>query len=860
MRILLFLIIFLSIFSIGLYASVDDEIIEDSLLNNITQQGDVIKKLDAYIDLIQYFRLNDFNKAFEYCEIAKDTAIKYNIADYECYIVFELVRTYLSKGDLESAKKELLAIEEKVASINDNKVTGKLMFVKSIYSSYDNNIVLSMEYGFQSLKSFKLSNDTTGMAMAYNVIGVNYDISDNSQKALDYYLKSVDYAQKVDNKLLLSSLYNNLGVLYDVLQDRNQALFYYNKSLELSYKTNDKVTIVNGLNNIALVHLNDKMYKEALSYFYRALSLAKLHNFSVDEALVCNNMGELYFELNKYDSANYYYQKSISLYSEFQDYNSLAYTTFSVALLNEEMENIETAKSYYYKVLEMLEDNEFDELVEETYEQLSKISYSSKDYSKAYEFLNKAKYISDSIGLVDIDEKLSYAEMQIDFKKQVYEFETEMLEVEKEHLLALSKENKIKKAILLVLVILLIIVLLLYLRSRKSHIVNALLLKRNKAIEEQKALVEISNIELKEQYAFTETLLNTIPNPVFYTNKKGNIIGCNKAFEKIVETPEEELIGTNIKEIHSKTSFQCDLIDKFSTKEDKQDINEGTMVLADGNRHDIICYKQGIVESDDTLIGILGIIIDVTKLKDAERSLKSSQIKLKEAINAKDKFFNIMAHDLKNPFNAVLGLTHLISSKIKNYNQKEIQQYAMLINQSATQIYNLLENLLEWSRAQSGALVKNPVIFDIHDPINECLELLANNFEQKAINIVFNYSHEFKVFVDKNMILTVIRNLLMNAIKYTPENGEIFISTSTSNNIVEVSIADNGIGISEENIDKLFKIDKPISTPGVLNEKGTGLGLIICKEFIDQNDGELFVESNKDKGSTFTFELPAYNM
>ncbi len=852
------LILLYFLYSFTLYAENNIEYIEDSLIKNITYQEDITKQLDAYIDLIKYYQSNNFNTAIEYGVLAKEIAIKNNVRDYECFITYELVRAYLSLGEIDTVKQLLLAVSDIVTELNDNKVTGGFMYVKSIASSYENDMVQSMEYSLESLKNYKLSKDTSGMALAYNVIGINYDLSGNKQKALDYYLKSMDFANIVNNKILLNSVYNNLGVLYGDLNDKEKSLHYYNKSILLSEKANDMFTIVGGINNIALIYLGDKLYKKALASLYKALKIACKHNFKMDQAMICSNIGELYLELNKYDSARFYFQKAIKGHSEFQDSYSVASITLSLALLNEEIGNFKTAKSYYNDVIDILGENEFNEIAEEVYEQLSKLSFKSKDYKNAYKYLENAIFIRDSIGLVNIDEKLRYAKMQIDFKNKVYGFENEMLEIEKEHLLELGKENKIKYAILLVLLVVLSILLLLYLRFRKSHNVNVLLLERNKEIESQKALVEISNIEIKEQYAFTETLLNTIPNPVFYTNKKGNIIGCNKAFEKIVDATEEELIGVYIKDIQSKTSFQCDLIDKFSVGEGTQDVNEGLMELVDGTKLDIICYKQGIVESDDTLIGILGIIIDVTNIKNAERSLKSSQHKLQEAINAKDKFFSIMAHDLKNPFNAVLGLTNLISNNTKSFNEQEIQQYATLINQSATQIYNLLENLLEWSRAQSGTLVRNPVIFDIHEPIEECLDLLKSNIDQKAINIEFNYSQEFKVYVDRNMILTVIRNILMNAIKYTAHNGKIIISTSINNNTVKVCISDNGVGISKENLKKLFKIDKPISTPGVQNEKGTGLGLIICKEFIGQNSGKLYVENNQDKGTTFSFDLPAY--
>jgi signal transduction histidine kinase len=255
-------------------------------------------------------------------------------------------------------------------------------------------------------------------------------------------------------------------------------------------------------------------------------------------------------------------------------------------------------------------------------------------------------------------------------------------------------------------------------------------------------------------------------------------------------------------------------------------------------------------------MGILGIIIDITDIKDAEKSLKYSQSRLKEVISAKDKFFNIMAHDLKNPFNAVLGLTSLIANDFGNQSEAELKQYIGLINNSSTHIYSLLENLLEWARAQSGSIEKNPTTFLLNEIILECINLFKHSIEQKNIKLISDTLHEIEVFADKNMIMTILRNLLSNAVKFTNKGGTIKIEITKSINLIRISVIDDGVGILAENQEKLFRIDQPVSTPGVEKEKGTGLGLIICQEFIKQNGGSLEVSSEPNNGSNFSFTIP----
>jgi signal transduction histidine kinase len=283
--------------------------------------------------------------------------------------------------------------------------------------------------------------------------------------------------------------------------------------------------------------------------------------------------------------------------------------------------------------------------------------------------------------------------------------------------------------------------------------------------------------------------------------------------------------------------------------------SDGTMVYKDKKEHDVIVYRQGIVNADSRLIGTLGIIIDISDIKKAERDLQNSQKKLKEAIAAKDKFFNIMAHDLKNPFNAIMGLTSLLTEQFDKHSKEDLRQFVVLINQSTTNVYSLLENLLEWARAQSGSIDIHPATFPIVDIIQETLNLFSQSLERKNVSINIDKT-EYLVYADKNMTKTIFRNLLSNAIKYSFNDSFIDIKLDKADEWLYIRVEDHGVGIKAESIDNIFKIDKPTTTPGVNNERGTGLGLIICQEFVKLNGGTMLVQSEPGKGSQFTFTLP----
>ena len=244
------------------------------------------------------------------------------------------------------------------------------------------------------------------------------------------------------------------------------------------------------------------------------------------------------------------------------------------------------------------------------------------------------------------------------------------------------------------------------------------------------------------------------------------------------------------------------------------------------------------------------------EIEQQAKELEKQRTELEALNTTKDKFFAIIAHDLKNPFSTVLGLSELLAREFESFDSDSLKNFISQIYKYSNNTFNLLENLLQWSMVQTGRMPLRPKIINLKSIIEENVELLSGNAIQKNIKIEVVSCNDCSAYVDTNQITTVVRNLLSNAIKFTPAEGSIIVETISKGEYWEVSVKDNGLGITEKDLNKLFLIDSNPTTIGTSQEKGTGLGLILCKEFVERNGGKVWVDSKEGKGSTFFFTAP----
>lgn len=359
------------------------------------------------------------------------------------------------------------------------------------------------------------------------------------------------------------------------------------------------------------------------------------------------------------------------------------------------------------------------------------------------------------------------------------------------------------------------------------------------------------NSELNESKEHFEQIFNTSPDAsVITTLDKGIVINMNESYTRITGFGKEETIGRSIYDFN----IWKDINDREEVvKEIKEkgycDNFESRFVRKDGK--EIIGLMSARIFNLNNENHILSITRDITERKMIEQKIREQNEELKIINTEKDKFFSIIAHDLKSPFNGLLGLTELMAKEMNTFSTDEVQHIASKLNQGANNLYRLLNNLLEWSRMQRGTVRFNLVDINLKTVIEDTLDLYRELSISKGVDLVDKTPDNIHIKADLSMIETVIRNLVSNSIKFTNEGDKITIYAGEKEGIVTISVKDTGIGMKKDISDNIFKIDKVTARNGTNNEPGTGLGLLLCKEFIDMHNGEIQVKSEEGIGSEF---------
>jgi len=331
----------------------------------------------------------------------------------------------------------------------------------------------------------------------------------------------------------------------------------------------------------------------------------------------------------------------------------------------------------------------------------------------------------------------------------------------------------------------------------------------------------------------------------------------SESCEKILGYKQDEL--TNIPVIEKMIHPE----DQETTKKDFLDIIENRANGGAQYRHRhkngnwVYLEAYGTNQLNNPVIkSVVLNVRDITERKRAEQIIKENEIRLKELNGTKDKLFSIIAHDLRSPFSVILGFSELLIDKTEDFEVAESEKYLGIINSSAKNTLILLDNLLNWAKSQTGQFIYKSEKINLSSMVQNIFEISTPIAKTKNISLNYNQTDDIEFYADVNMLNIVLRNLICNAIKFTNSNGEIVIYAVKNQNNIEVTVSDNGVGMNEETRNKLFKIDSNITTAGTADEKGSGLGLILCKEFIEKQGGEIWVESELGKGSYFKFTLP----
>ena len=365
--------------------------------------------------------------------------------------------------------------------------------------------------------------------------------------------------------------------------------------------------------------------------------------------------------------------------------------------------------------------------------------------------------------------------------------------------------------------------------------------------------------ELAQEQYLMRTLMDNLPDHIYFKDHESHFLRINKALAQFLglNDPAQAIKKTDFDFFTGEHAQQA--------YEDEQKIIRTGQLLSTEEKethHDrpdtwVSTIKLPLSDKDGNIIGTFGISRDITKNKLAEEEIKLKNELLQIINSEKDKFFSILAHDLRGPLSAFVAATQIIAEEIQTMGIEEIKEITLSMKTSATNIYSLLENLLEWSRLRRGVMDFIPEKINLKKKIEECIAVLSESARKKVIEILISIPEVIDVLADSHMFDTIIRNLISNAIKFTPAGGRVTLTAGyKKEHTIEIKISDSGIGMTPELKNKLFLLNEKTSRKGTEGEPSTGLGLLLCKEFVEKHGGKIWVESSVGQGSTFYFSLP----
>lgn len=398
-------------------------------------------------------------------------------------------------------------------------------------------------------------------------------------------------------------------------------------------------------------------------------------------------------------------------------------------------------------------------------------------------------------------------------------------------------------------------------QKSNSALTEAELLRAVHELEVFQIELELQNEELKLARERAEyiaqkytSLYDFAPIGYFTLSEEGIILDLNLIGSKMLGKERAILKGKSFGRFIPEKGLST--FNLFLKKTFKSKTKEMSEMLVLGCDDKSICAQLTAIVEEEHDDHCLLTILDITERKKAESELEEVVKQLNLLNSQKDMFFSIIAHDLKNPFTSIIGHSELLMMEVQSKDYEEVEEIAGVILNSSKRAMDLLFNLMEWAKSQTGRHSFNPTKFCMKAVVSEVFALFDQIAVQKHIKISMDISEEIIISADRNMIATIIRNLVSNALKFAMPGGEIAVYTKASADSLTICVKDNGVGMSPDEIEKLFSADTPITSLGTNNEKGTGLGLILCKEFVEKHRGKIWAESEKGQGSTFYVSLP----
>lgn len=665
-----------------------------------------------------------------------------------------------------------------------------------------NNPILALDYAVKAEKIAQNCNFHEGLTLAYHNIGALYADKGNNELALEYYNKCFKLYQLFDNQIGLANTYGNMGLIYRRQKNYDKALEYHNKSLEIKKELHDSIGIAYSYGNIGLVYTEQRKYDKALIHFYNSLRLKETLKDKYGMANSYGNIGIIYFEIESFDQAQVNLERSLMFFEETKNKTGISESLLYLGEIYQHQKKYDKAIDALNRSLELNKERENIEGIADAYLKIGKINIAIEKPYQAYEnYINALEYYEkkqNQKGMVH--SRLELAKYYIgfdDLENAKAQLKRALKIVEKQ---GYTKEDyEISKLLADI-----------YL-TQENYYKAATILKRANMLSDSLCVSNLDKeiTQVQMQFEFDKRMQQKELDAVLLNNKHQLRLQKTKLFRNIFISV--LLVITIIAFFINKRSIETKNKNKILETQKKQ------------------------------------IDIQIAELKEQKSALE-------QANNTKNKFLSIIGHDLRNPFNAINSFVSLVAEHPKKMDDETLMKYLFLIKDAGANAMSLLENLLEWAKTQSGEIVAHKETVSINYILRGNVLLIKEMARQKNIELIENLEGNPSVHIDKNMINTVIRNLLSNALKFTNNGGNIWVKTIINNDEVKIVVQDSGVGISDDLLINLFE-------PGVIKRgldgmASSGLGLILCKEFLLQHRQELRVDSKLNFGTTFWFYLP----
>ncbi len=398
--------------------------------------------------------------------------------------------------------------------------------------------------------------------------------------------------------------------------------------------------------------------------------------------------------------------------------------------------------------------------------------------------------------------------------------------------------------------------------KEKLTLVNNELSEHKIDLENKNLILSRLNKEYLENQIKFKTIFDIVEVGISITDEEGKIIDCNDASDKILGISRDEhlnmdLNSTDWNVVHAdNTPMKNEDLPGVWALKNKEPLSNVIMGFARKGR-DFIWLNVDVIPLNIEGYGVVVTFSDITESKKSEEKLIKYSKELQIMNSDKDKFIRILAHDLKGPFTSLIGFSSFLLENLKDFDIETIKEHIGIINETSNRTYEMLEDILLWLKSQSGQIVFCPKEINYHEICHEVVS--ASNLIAKDKNVRLQcscFEDDRKIFADPNMTKTILRNLISNAIKFSKPEGEVNIYQEIVEDEMIITVSDNGIGISQENINLIWNPLQSFKTNGTNGEKGTGLGLSICKELVEKQGGRIWVESKLGEGSKFKFSMP----